>query len=459
MNAHEFEKKKIYSDGSGIAAFLDENVGIKLNEFGLYEEYIIDHSKSVTDDVKQILPYLNDIYSKQKLSNLLFSEFENFHYDKRLGFFNGLYIGHVTEDDYRENASSGGFGTWIFKELLSNGYIDGVIHVKESTQQDILFEYEVSRTVDEIKEGAKTRYYPVELSKVLEFVKENPGKYAVIGIPSFISALRLLVENDEYLKRNIIYFIGLVCGHQKSTKFGELMAWQAGIEPGEPYKINFREKLDNSPANSYGVTIYSDKFKEGYKTIPTKKLYGQNWGYGFFKSVASDFTDDVFNETADLTLGDAWLPKYTKDSKGNNILIIRNPIIKRLIINAQVEGRINVNEETVDTIFKSQSSHYNHTHNELSYREYMKENQKEWYPTSEVIPSKNIPFLRRKVQKLRKKLAYQSHKSYKKAVEQKNINIFFNEMNPLIRKYENIYRLIRVQQKGILKILRQKIVK
>ncbi|MCG3561936.1 DEAD/DEAH box helicase, partial [Klebsiella pneumoniae] len=57
-----------------------------------------------------------------------------------------------------------------------------------------------------------------------------------------------------------------------------------------------------------------------------------------------DFTDDVMNETADITLGDAWLPEYTMDSEGNNIVIIRNPIIKRIVEKALTEGRIKLDE-------------------------------------------------------------------------------------------------------------------
>ncbi|MGH2063306.1 Coenzyme F420 hydrogenase/dehydrogenase, beta subunit C-terminal domain [Aerococcus urinaeequi] len=456
MDAFEFEKKKVYSDGNGVAAFLEENIGVELNEFGLYEEKIIDENQIITDELKKVLPYLNDQYNKKEFTSTLFSSIKNIKYNESLGYYNGLYVGNVIEGSYREEASSGGFGTWIFKELLENNYIDGVLHVKESKNQDILFDYGVSKTIEEIKEGAKTRYYPVELSKVLEFVKDNPGKYAVIGIPTFIATLRLLVENDIYFRENLVYFIGLVCGHQKSTKFGELMAWQAGIKPGNPYKINFREKLLNSPANKYGITVYSDELEKGFKTIPTSKLYGQNWGYGFFKSVSSDFTDDVFNETADVTLGDAWLPQYTQDSLGNNILIVRNEVIKSLLVKAREEGRISLNDESESTIFNSQSSHYNHTHDELSYREFLKEKKGEWYPNSEVLASKKIPYLRKKVQETRQLLAHQSHISYQKAVEKNDIEVFYNEMDPLIRKYEKIYRLIRLQKRGITKTLKQR---
>lgn len=54
-------------------------------------------------------------------------------------------------------------------------------------------------------------------------------------------------------------------------------------------------------------------------------------GLGFFKPISSNFSDDVFNETADIVVGDAWLSPYNQDSKGNNIIITRSAVIDELI--------------------------------------------------------------------------------------------------------------------------------
>lgn len=61
------------------------------------------------------------------------------------------------------------------------------------------------------------------------------------------------------------------------------------------------------------------------------ELIGHDWGKGFFKRKVSDFTEDMMNEIADVTPGDAWLSEYTKDYMGNNILIVRNERIDQLL--------------------------------------------------------------------------------------------------------------------------------
>ena len=52
---------------------------------------------------------------------------------------------------------------------------------------------------------------------------------------------------------------------------------------------------------------------------------------GYFKYKACDYCDDVAGETADMSFGDAWLPKYSNDPKGTNIVISRNKILDKIL--------------------------------------------------------------------------------------------------------------------------------
>ena len=452
MEVKEFNLKKIYSEASGVTAYLEPKIEIKMNKRGEYEEVVNAPDDCLLNPlVEKVSPHLNDDIDEGFISSGLYGKVDGMKFDKRIGYYKSLFVGHVTEGDYREKASSGGVGTWIFKELLEAGLIDGVIHVKknEDKNSSILFKYEISKTVEEIKKGAKTKYYPVELSEVLELVRNNNGKYAVIGIPSFIKAVRLLALQDKVINERIILTVGLVCGHQKSTKFADFMAWQVGIEPGNLKEIDFRHKLADQRADSYGVKMVGEvKGKLETIIIHTHKLKGQNWGLGYFKALASDFTDDVFNETADIVIGDAWLPEYAHDSEGNNVIIARNPIIAELLNVAISDGRLEVDEVNAQGIFDSQSSHYKHTHDELGYRMFKESQKKNWYPKNRVKKSKKIPFLRGKVQDVRTEISRTSHLLYQEAVEKDDLNGFIKKMDALAEKYELLYRLMRVQKNG-----------
>jgi coenzyme F420-reducing hydrogenase beta subunit len=453
MKVAEFNAKKIFSEASGSCAVIDENIMMKLNEYGIYEEVIsLSEDYELDPAVEYVSPNLNKETNESEIAKKLYENIQGIQFDKRIGYFTSLYAGHVNEGEYRDNGSSGGMGTWIFKELFDKDLIDGVIHVKENSDKNspIMFQYDISRSIDEIKAGSKTKYYPVEFSKVMKTVKEVPGRYAIVGIPSFVMAVRLLAEKDDTIKHRIKYTVGLICGHQKSSKFAEAIAWQVGIKPGNLKHINFRKKLLDKSANNYGVEITGIiDGKEVTIVKPTKELLGQNWGQGYFKTKASDFTDDVMNETADITLGDAWLPEYTKDSKGNNVIVVRNPEIDDLIIEGIKSGRLNLDVVDKETIFRSQAAHYRHTHDELAYRLYKKDNANEWRPKKRIEASNDIPLLRRNVQELREEISTKSHIVYKKAVELDDLDYFKTEMGKLSKKYNQLYRLMAVQKKGI----------
>src|SRR5699024_10024286 len=143
---------------------------------------------------------------------------------------------------------------------------------------------------------------------------------------------------------------------------------------------------------------------------------------GFFKPVASNYTDDVFNETADIVLGDAWLPEYTSDSEGNNIVIIRNPEIDEIVKDAIQEERLKMDIVDNETIFSSRASHYRHTHYELAYRLHVKDSNNEWRPKKRVVASSDITDTRRKIQDLRKEISEQSHIQYQEAVKRNDFN-------------------------------------
>lgn len=470
MKTEKFEKIKKYSEASGSMAIVDSNIEMKMNKYGLYEENILNPQQDITDHALFVSPNFNEEVNESIVADELYKSLEDIKYDNRIGYYSSLYAGYVSEGDYRQQASSGGMGTWILKELFEKDLVDSIIHVKKSEDSDKLFQYNISSSIDEIQEGAKTRYYPVELSEVMKKVKDTPGRYAVIGIPSFIYSIRLLAKQDEEINQRIKYTVGLICGHQKSSKFAESMAWQVGIQPGNLVDIDFRHKLLDRPANHYGVKVSG--FVDGeLKTIvkPKAELFGQDWGWGLFKPTASNFTDDVFNETADIVLGDAWLPEYETDSLGNNIVIIRNPVIDGVVKEAIKEGRLELVDINKETVFKSQASHYRHTHDELAYRLYKKDQNNEWRPKKRVRASTEISSSREKVQDLRESLAYNSHLYYEEAVKKDNYLHFEESIHPFANKYRKVYRamnkkklfqrIVKLGPKGIFDKVKGKLTK
>lgn len=454
-----------YCIGCGLCASLTESpLTMKMNEDGKYEPSL--NENMVQDEMKvsplSVCPFAKNNNKETEIGKHVFGDIKNIKYDQYSGYYIKSYAGYVKENEYRLKGSSGGMGNWIASQLLKENIVDGIIHVKSNpNDNDVLFDYQISNTIDDLSKGAKSKYYPIEMSQVLQFVKENEGKYALIGIPCYIKGARLLAEQDEVINERIKFFIGLVCGHLKSDMFAKSIGWQMGIKPDELTEIDFRKKLEDRAANNYGVEVKGENNgEEIVKSSPTKELYTTNWGQGMFKYNACEFCDDVLAETADVTVGDAWLPEYSADSKGTNVIVIRNPIIQKIFEN-NMDDSIHIEELSSEKVYQSQAGGFRHRRDGLSYRLYVKDQNNEWRPNKRVKPSNKHSSKRKKIYLQRMSLSQESFKAYKIAEKENDFNAFINYMNPMLKEYKKLNtpsigkRVLRKAKKEAKKLVRK----
>jgi len=378
-------------------------------------------------------------------------------HDELVGYYQGLYAGYVDEDDYRAKGTSGGVITWILAELLKRGEVDAILHVTsdDSRASGKLFKYGISQNEEDVKQGAKSRYYPVELSKALQHMKDVPGRYVVVGLPCFIKGVRKLSLIDPVIKERVNYCVGLVCGHLKSKAFADCFGWQVGISPGKLEEIDFRVKIPGRSAGKYGVYLRGAGVEE---TQPTHNFLGCNWGHNFFRYSACNYCDDVFAETADIVVGDAWVKEYEKDSKGNSVVVVRDNRIMALIEEGRKEKRLALNKELLDMVISSQGGGLRDRREGLAYRLYLKKKSGEYFPQKRVAPSKrDVSIPRRQVYRMRLLMESESHISWERAVKVGDFSEFEKTMAHLIKRnkylYANLSRLVKAKAKTVIKRL------
>jgi coenzyme F420-reducing hydrogenase beta subunit len=332
--------------------------------------------------------------------------------NEALGHFQTAYVGHVAEEDFRAMGSSGGMVTWVATELLKNGLIDGVAHVVASEDPQAngnFFYYRMSRSVPEIQAGAKSRYYPVELSGILKTIRDTPGKYAVVGIPCFIKAIQLLRLQDAVLHERIKFTLGLFCGHMKSARFVESIAWQLNVPVSEIKKIDYRYKDTSRPANWYNTMFTLNDGRSINKDW--WHLGDGDWGAGFFMNNACNFCDDVMAETADISFGDAWVEPYASDGRGTNVVVVRSAIIQKTIEGAIQEKRLQLKEVDGNFVAQTQAAGLRQRREGLAYR--LTWNRHGIQPVKRVTPDdKSITKERKRIYRMRYQISKWSHRVF-----------------------------------------------
>lgn len=428
-----------YCIGCGACAIHPSNgIEISFDQYGKYQANVVNvFSDLTTGNAMLVCPFSDEAENEDQIGSHLYSGEQH---DDRFGFYRSLHIGYVAEGEYREKATSGGIITWLLTELLETKRIDGVIHVKRAdpSASGCLFEYAISKDAASVLAGAKSRYYPVETSKVLSYVRENQGRYAFVGVPCFVKAIRNIQKQDPIFSERIKYCIGIVCGHMKSKAFADCFGWQVGIKPGNLEAIDFRVKQDVGTAGDYAVSLKSGDFEI---TKRSKEFLGSNWGHNFFRYEACDYCDDVLAETADIAIGDAWLPDYNKDPRGTSIIVIRNADIDGLFHEASNCGRLHLESATADKIAMSQEGGLRDRREGLSYRLFLKSKSKQWFPKKRVEPScVGIPHRRRKIYTHRSLMGRMSHIHWRHATHLGSFDFFEKKMNKLIKKNNSFYR-------------------
>ena len=452
-----------YCIGCGACAALkDSPITMQLNKYGQLSATTITTEPATA--VLKVCPFSEEALNEDQISQGLYQDQARSQYDPLIGYHSATYAGYVREGSYRDSGSSGGMGTWIAGELLKEGLVDGVIHVHSrmpSTDDPRLFHYQISTTLEQVLQGAKSRYYPIELSEIITQIRQQPQRYAIVGIPCFIKSIRLLMLQDPEIGERIRFCIGLVCGHLKSLEFARMLAWQCGFEPEQIVAFDFRKKLPNFPANRYGIEVTGEKAGKLFvQTSPVQQLYGHDWGWGFFKYKACDYCDDVVAETADVTVGDAWLPSYVSDSQGTNILIVRHPILAHLIEQAQKEGRIQLEPISAAEVVLSQKAGFRHRREGLAYRLFLSERQGQWHPKKRVIPQEDhVDDLQKKRYQLRMEMAEQSHLLFQEALNEGRFSLFVEKMEQIVSQYRQLNTTPISQQSKLPQRLSQKVMR
>ena len=432
MKVQDFLKNIItenYCSGCGICtATINSPLTMHLSEHGQY----LPKLKGIENQQNIICPFDNTQPNENEIARKLYDNTGS-QFNPEFGFYQNIYAGYVAQGDYRKTGSSGGGVSWLTQTLLDKNLVDYVLNVTEQNNPEIRFKYQVAKDVKSNRSGSKSKYYPTNLEEVLQFVKMHKGRYALVGLPCFIKGIRLLQQTESVFAERLRFTISIFCGHLKSTHYLSSLISQFPVDEKAVKHFDFRYKLPGHKASDYGTKIFTNEGKEIVKV--NKELFGTNWGWGLFKLKACDYCDDIIGETADISFGDAWIPKYENDYQGTNIIVTRHPVLEDLIQKYRTNGHLYYDTLTPEELIQSQAGGFRHRREGLAYRLYLQQEKGKYVPEKRVKPEKVTSKKRRKIYKLRMQLQEKSF--YSKHYN--DISALKKELLPFIQKLEKVY--------------------
>lgn len=423
--------------GCGACAVVSPTIKLSRDRYGAMQAELPESlDANELDRASSVCPFSDHAPNEDSIAGEVWPEVPLL--DSRIGRYIDLFAGRVNQPAYLMGSSSGGLTSWLCAELLSRDLIDGVVHVGSTRgSNDGLYEYQVSYSLEELKLRRKSQYYSVSADSVLQKIRGDGRRYAFVGVPCFVKSVRAVTKNDERLKEQIKFLIGLVCGHMKTSAFAELMAWQVGVKPNELAAVDFRVKNPEQSASRYDFTAVSVSGEHAKRR--SNQLVGGNWGHATMQLNACNFCDDIFAETADVAFGDAWIPKYESAWQGTNVVVSRNGVVSKILQEGRSDSRIFLEESSANEIASSQDGNFRHRREGLALRLADDDEATRPRPKKRVDASASALNQKRKaIVRLRREMGNISHQLFFEAKTGGSLSIYTDGMRECSEKMDKL---------------------
>lgn len=256
-----------------------------------------------------------------------------------IGCYRQVFVGYSALPAIRRAAASGGVITQVLLYLLEQNHIQGAVVVQQGRPQPWLAEPVIARSREEIIAASQSVYMPVPVNKLLDQMSAFEGRLAYVGLPDQVASLRYL----QYL------------GHPGASKVDYVLGPYVGTN-------NYLESIE-SFLRSHGIQslreIVELRYREGewpgYLQIKTRtgqvlraeKFY-YNYLIPFYITHSTLMSVDFTNELTDISVGDAWSPRYEAQGGGFSVVVARSARGQQLLADMQARHLINLEELAVD---------------------------------------------------------------------------------------------------------------
>lgn len=258
------------------------------------------------------------------------------------GEYENTYSCYSSDDQIRFRASSGGALTSISIYLLEEGIVDGIIHTGVAENDPMGTQTFVSKSKEEVLQHMGSRYsVSAPLMDILSLLKEGE-KYAFIGKPCDVSALKRYSNNINDISDRIIITMSFFCAGMPSDKINLELLESMGCSK-ERLKT-FQYRGSGWPGFATAIDLEGNEYRMEYE-----KAWGKYLGRDV--KLICRYCMDGIGESADISCADLWY--LNKDNKpdfsendGRNIVFCRNKPVDKVFNEAVNKGYLNADKFT-----------------------------------------------------------------------------------------------------------------
>ncbi len=262
------------------------------------------------------------------------------------GNYKQAYIGSYNDLAFLRQASSGGIVSGILIHALKENIIDGVYLLQPNPNNPLVpvMRYAISEA--EVKKAAGSIYWPAPVGQVIRDIRNKLGRYAFVGLPCEIQALRKTQGIFSSLQGRIVFSIGLFCGGRTTIAGQKFTLERYGFKPESLSEIRYR-------GGDWPGTL-SVCTKDGKEFFVPKSKQIQGFGSQLIAHPRCVFCHDSLADLADISAGDAWRLEHIRLPHEKSVLIVRTEAGLSLIEGACAAKRFALREIEIEKVIHSQ---------------------------------------------------------------------------------------------------------
>jgi coenzyme F420 hydrogenase subunit beta len=246
----------------------------------------------------------------------------------------GMATAYAADPEIRFQAATGGVLSALCLHLLESGKVDFILHVAASAERPMQSVRHVSVDRETVMAGSGSRYGPAAV--LIDFCQrlDEGRRFAVVGKPCDIAAVRNLARLDPRVEALVPYCLSLMCGGASELTMARNVAGWHGVAEEEVASMRFRGYGNPGPTRivTKDGRVHDTVYNEIWEDT-------RNWQLQFRCKICPD----AIGELADLVAYDVWPGGAPSgEDEGFNGVLARTPEGLALLREAEAAGVLTV---------------------------------------------------------------------------------------------------------------------
>jgi coenzyme F420 hydrogenase subunit beta len=249
-----------------------------------------------------------------------------------------IQLGWAADPEVRFRSAAGGSLSALGVFLLESGAVEAVLQVRASSRAPLLTDAQVSITPAQVRSAARSRYGPAAPLVHVHRLLDEGRRFAVVGKPCDVAAIRNLARIDPRVEAQIPYCLTIFCGGVPTHQAAREIAAHWGVREEEV--AEFRWRGYGWPGPTHLETRDGRAFDLTYDQV----WFDDSASWRYDEQFRCKICPDAIGELGDVTCPDGWVMRdgapIHEEAPGQNLLIARTRRGERLVLDAAAAGAL-----------------------------------------------------------------------------------------------------------------------